>query len=165
MKHKEIWKDIRGYSGKYQVSNKGRIRSLLCNRVKILSLHDDSFGYLKVTLHAVKRKHYRVHRLVAQAFIPNPKRRPQINHKDGNKRNNGVKNLKWVTNRQNYDHALKNNLVARGERSGNHKLTIKQVLKIRLLSKVLTAYQIKKLFDVAYSTIHFIIKRKSWRHI
>ena len=63
-------------------------------------------GYLRVDLsNKDGKKHFKVHRLVAQAFIPNEEGKPQVNHKDGNKHNNSITNLEWVTNRENCDHA------------------------------------------------------------
>ena len=134
----EIWKDIKGYKGEYQVSNKGRIRSLdrykyqkgrygLMKRIykgKILKFDNDKDGYCIVKLrHKIAK---RVHRLVAQAFINNPYNKPQINHKDGNKQNNDVNNLEWVTAQENTIHAYNTGLIhyhvrKKGNLSSNSK--------------------------------------------
>lgn len=109
----EIWKDIEGYEGLYQISNLGRIKSLgnksNHKNEKIISISSKSFsGYWVIGLcKNGKRKGYIVHRLVAKAFIPNPNNYPQINHKDENKLNNWVDNLEWCT--QSYN-AKYNNL-------------------------------------------------------
>ena len=96
----EIWKDIKGYEGLYQVSNLGRVKSLRYNR--LMSLRTDYRGYLDVMFSVdAKTKRYKVHRLVAQAFIPNTENKPQVNHKDENKQNNNVENLEWCTNEYN----------------------------------------------------------------
>lgn len=102
---KEIWKDIEGYEGKYQVSNMGRIKFLKFKKIRILRSEKDVNGYLRVTLHKngiIKR--YKVHRLVAQAFIPNPNNLPQVNHKDEDKTNNNVSNLEWCDAKYNMNY-------------------------------------------------------------
>lgn len=110
------WKDIVGYEGYYQVSDTGEVRSLImwdgahyCRRKEpfLLSKANSSTGYYNVGLcKNNKRSCRKVHRLVAEAFIPNEEGKPQVNHKDGNKRNNNVENLEWVTSRENLVHAL-----------------------------------------------------------
>lgn len=112
---KEIWKDIEGYEGKYQVSNLGRIKSLERKnsrgnqiREKILKLIYDKDGYLLVNLYKnSKKKTYKVHRLVALAHIPNPNNYPQVNHKDENPSNNHISNLEWCTNKYNCNYGTK----------------------------------------------------------
>lgn len=98
---KQIWKDIPGYEGKYQVSNTGEVRSLNYNgtrKSKVLKQGTDKDGYKRVHLYKNgKNKNYLVHRLVAQAFLPNPNNYPIINHKDENPSNNYYKNLEWCT--------------------------------------------------------------------
>lgn len=113
----EIWKDIKGYEGKYQVSNLGRVKSL--KRYKrygnTIKLYEDIilkqgkvYNYSIVNLCKNKTiKNFRVHRLVAQAFIPNPQNKQQVNHIDGNRQNNNVKNLEWCTSKENITHSYK----------------------------------------------------------
>ena len=101
----EVWKDIEGYYGKYQVSSWGRVRNAETGHV--LNPYKNSKGYLKVGLSSGKRvmdKH-RINRLVAKAFISNPMNLPQVNHKDGNKENNSITNLEWTTDEINKKHA------------------------------------------------------------
>lgn len=109
----EIWKDIEGYKGLYQVSNLGRVKSLnrtvkrrnhydLTLKGKIKPLHLDKKGYQRVQLSKdCKLKTFKVHRMVAIAFIENKYNKPQVNHIDGIKHNNNVDNLEWVTNSEN----------------------------------------------------------------
>lgn len=101
----EIWKDIDGFYGKYQISSWGRVRNAESGH--ILIPYKNKKGYLKVGLHKNGEripKKFRVNRLVAKAFISNPYDLPQVNHKDGNKENNSVTNLEWVTNKENAEH-------------------------------------------------------------
>ena len=101
----EIYKDIPGYEGKYQITTWGRVYSVDKKYYLLPEVHEK--GYLRVDLYDKqgKRKHFKVHRLVANAFIPNPEHKPQVNHKDGNNQNNSITNLEWATNRENQDHA------------------------------------------------------------
>ena len=114
---KEEWRDIKGYEGKYQVSNLGRVKSLKDSkenyREKILSNSTDKRGYSNVNLYKNgKRNYFKVHRLVAEAFIPNPNNYPQVNHKDENKTNNCVSNLEWCTHEYNINYGTRNKRVS-----------------------------------------------------
>ena len=104
MKTLEIFKDIEGYEGKYQVSSWGRIWSV--DNQKFLRPEINSKGYMRVDLYDAygMRKHHKVHRLVAKTFVENPYGFPQVNHKDGNKQNNSFTNLEWVTDDRNKKH-------------------------------------------------------------
>ena len=106
----EVWKDIEGYEGLYQVSNLGRVKSLsridsLGRKYKEKMLRQsNSRGYLHICLSKDNnRKGYQTHRLVAQAFVSNPKNKPQVNHIDEDKTNNQANNLNWMTSKENND--------------------------------------------------------------
>ena len=106
MEKQEIWMDIKGYEGKYKVSNQGRVYSLHSH--KYLALGNNGKGYLFVQLwRDNKGKKEYVHRLVALHFIDNPEGLPQVNHKDENKENNCVENLEWCTNEYNNTYGTK----------------------------------------------------------
>lgn len=99
----ERFKNIDGFDG-YYISSWGRVYSDKLN--DFLKLNSTEKGYLRADLYKNgKPVHKKVHRLVAEAFIPNPGKKPQVNHKDGNKQNNSVTNLEWVTNQENSYHA------------------------------------------------------------
>ena len=95
----EIFKPIAGYDD-YQVTSWGRVFSRTNGKFVCQEVHHK--GYLRVDLYKDgKRKHFKVHRLVAEAFIPNPCNKPQVNHIDGNNQNNSFTNLEWVTDAEN----------------------------------------------------------------
>jgi hypothetical protein len=106
MVSKEIWKPIKDYEGFYEVSNLGRVRSVRRNKVMSGSIRKD--GYVSYNLvRDGKVKSKLAHRIVAEAFIPNHQEKPEVNHIDGNKHNNNVKNLQWVTPSENQRHAIR----------------------------------------------------------
>lgn len=103
----EIWKDVPGYEGIYHVSNLGRVRRTFKNgRSNILRGKKDKDGYIEVILSNGKKKYVRLHRLVAEVFVPNPENKPQVNHKDRTKHNNVESNLEWATASENTVHAF-----------------------------------------------------------
>jgi hypothetical protein len=120
----EIWKDISGYEGFYKVSNMGRVKSLsrIVNNnggIKVIretilktSSKNNWYHYVKLSINNVG-KVYRVHRLVAETFIPNPENKRTVNHIDGNKENNLITNLEWNTHSENLQHAYDTGLQVR----------------------------------------------------
>lgn len=112
MNEKEIWKDIQGYEGLYQVSNMGRVKSLPRwhrRTEKILKPHTIMRNYKRVVLADVHRNYvqYSVHRLVASAFLPNPNNLPEVNHKDEDPSNNSATNLEWCTHKYNQNYGTR----------------------------------------------------------
>lgn len=130
----EEWRDVVGYEGLYQVSNYGRMKSLIWNGGRLINPCLHTGGYMLVGLYKNgKRKNHFVHVLVAKAFVPNPFIKPQVNHIDGDKTNNQVENLEWVTGSENSRHAQRIGLIKyeMGSTHKNSKLTAEQVRYIR----------------------------------
>ena len=114
MIEQEIWKNIKNYEGLYKISNLGRVKSLpkyagrSYRKAKILKTNLDTNGYVKVILCKNNRTRFlSIHRLLAEAFIPNPNDYPQINHKDENKQNNSLNNLEWCTCKYNINYGTR----------------------------------------------------------
>ena len=120
----EVWKDINGFSN-YQISNYGRVKSKsryvnvgiknvnkFYKQEKIINQYYNGRGYMQVTIYndIGKPKTIKVHRLVARAFIENKNNLPQVNHKDGNKLNNCIDNLEWITHKENIRHSYRTGL-------------------------------------------------------
>ena len=102
-----MWKDIKGYEGLYQVSDKGEIRRIYKGgRTKLLKLWQSANYYTVCLSDHCRKKTHAIHRLVAETFLEKPEYAEEVNHKDGNKLNNNVENLEWVTQRENNIHSI-----------------------------------------------------------
>lgn len=164
----EIWKEVEGHKN-YFISNLGRVKSTKrYPEGRILKLNMTKQGYYHIIFYDMENeKAKKVHRLVAEAFIPNPENKPQVNHIDGVKHNNVVTNLEWCTPRENQLHAIDMNLIThvKGENHGRVKLTEEQVIEILNNGKYDTYTNIGKKYGVGRKTIELILKRKKWTHI
>ena len=114
MTQKELWKDIKGFEGLYQISSFGNVRSIPRPKskggmMKLLLIPRNNYFLIKLHKNGVETRHF-IHKLVASAFIPNPLNKPQVNHKNGNKLDNRVTNLEWVTCKENIEHAYRHRL-------------------------------------------------------
>lgn len=174
----EIWKDIKGYEGIYQVSNYGKIRSL--DRIdKINHFHKGRIlkpasikGYLHVNLSVDGNiNDVAIHRVVAETFIPNPHNLPQINHKDENKQNNMVTNLEFCTPKHNVNYGtrtIRASISQSGEKSHKHKLTQKEVEEIKSIykrkSKDFNQKKLAQKYNVSFQEISNIIRGKKWKY-
>jgi len=151
-------KHIEGFGGDYIIYSDGRIFSKK-QKARFLKQQINGRGAFCVFLYKNnKSKGYLVHRLVALTFIPNPKNKPYVNHIDGNKHNNNVENLKWVTENERQ--------TPKGEKSGNAKLTEEQILEMR--EKAKTRKRGEKIwleYGIVASTYYCIISRRAWKHI
>ena len=158
------WREIPEYSGLYWVSDDGRVRN---RKGIILKGAKGKSGYLHVVLSKYNTpKTLDIHRLVAITFVHNKDNKGYVNHKDGNKHNNRVENLEWVSARENTYHAtifgLKNDL---GSNSSNSKLTENQVLEIRLLANSLTNKEIAERYSISEQYVPLLLNYKRWGHL
>lgn len=165
----EIWKEVVGFEGLYMVSDHGNVKSLLYWRgsnCRLLVQNISKTGYRVVTLFRPGfSRVYKVHRLVAEAFLPNPESKRTVNHIDGNKLNNHVSNLEWATDLENIRHAFANKLIVTcvGEKQSATKLKSKEVLEIyqsNLPRRVLC-----KIYNISYTAICSIKNGVTWSHI
>lgn len=178
---KEIWKDVPGYEGLYQVSNLGRVRSL--DRYIPHSLGGKSFVKGRILSDKPRGKNGRycrvilyrngihlgesVHRIVAKTFIPNPDNKPQVNHINGIRTDNRVANLEWCTAKENDKHAwdigLKNSLGSNQSNAILHEDDIPGIK--RLIEAGLSNREIGKKYGIEESTISLIKLGKRWTHV
>ncbi len=175
-------KDIPGYEGKYYASEDGDI---FCHERKQFLHRNNCWALRKGKrlspslikgypgIHLVKdgvNKTFTIHRLIAITFIPNPKNLPQVNHINGIKTDNRVKNLEWVTNSENIKHAYRTGLLSSEDKKGskhfNSKLSESQVLDIRkMLSEGIKQSKIARQFRIDPSTISYIKTGRLWKHV
>lgn len=164
----EVWEDIKDYEGYYQISTFGRVKSLdrlvsgkrsnqkLKGRILKQSAKKANRNYKRYVVSLSKNskcKHFMAHRLVAQAFIPNPENKPEINHKDGNPLNNNVENLEWATHKENLDHAYKTGLIPNplyNDSDEIARLYIDEKLSIRKIAKI---------YNCNHQSVHSTLKR------
>lgn len=157
----ERWRKIKFAEG-YIISSYGRLFSEWSG--KCLTKKRRANGYELARLQINKKScYFLIHRLVALSFIRNSKNKPQVNHKDGNKLNNLVQNLEWVTRTENEKHAHKLNLYKTGEAQHKAKLTKAQVKKIRDLKGQKSSVQIALLFGVSSSSIRRVLRYETWK--
>lgn len=179
---KEIWKDIEGYEGRYQVSNYGNVKSLyqeyygghgkkqlIIRPEKLMALNKNNHGYIQVTLcKDGKYKSKKVHRLVLEAFTINPEYKPQVNHINGNKIDNHLDNLEWCTSKENIVHGIEtlHNKRACGEKQHLAKLNDELVIELRnKMKNGISPYKLAPEYGLDVRTIYRIKNNETWRHV
>ena len=156
-----MWQAIPAHPG-YFVNPEGEV---LGKYGRVLKPQLGTNGYLLVYPRVGGQSTTRsVHRLMALTFIPNPENKRDVNHKNGDKLDNHIDNLEWVTHAENAVHGFANGLLHRGEAHPNSKLTVENVRTIREIDqrKEMPRYRIAQMFNVDASTISSICNRKSW---
>lgn len=146
-----MWKDIEGYEDFYEINEYGEIRNKKTKQIRKLKPHKNGYIYIDLYKPKTKVKWFRVHRLVAKAFIPNPKQLPCVMHIDNNKSNNHIDNLKWGTISENTAQAWEDNLIDKRQDyivyNDTHELLChgqKEVMKlVNFLSSSSVNYAIK----------------------
>lgn len=166
----EIWKDIKGFEGKYQVSSYGRVKSLVGRKERLLKQQTSEYGYKYVVLRVNKlAKVFFIHKEVLKSFVSNHKCKKQGNHINGIKTDNRLSNLEWCNPSENIKHAFDNGLVTRlkGSLNTHAKLSELDVKEIRsICSKEHKNYKsIAKRYDISVANVSAIVLRKSWKHI
>ncbi len=164
---KEIWKDIKEYEGLYQGSNFGRIKSLYFNREHIMKFWIIK-GYYYVCLvdRNGKRTSFRVHRLIAQAWIENPQNLPEINHKNGITTDNRIENLMWCDHTENIRWSYDKLGFKRpcGNLCPNHKLDDIQISEIKnSLKNGISGIELSKKWNISRATISRIKHNKNYK--
>jgi hypothetical protein len=174
----EIWRPAPKYKGFYEVSNHGHVRSLnryvtrsdgvrQLQKGKLLKPWKAN-GYMSVELHKdLISQTYRVHRLVAAAFLLNPENKPAVNHIDGNKVNNHLGNLEWCTSKENIAHAYRTGLKTTklGDDRKNRILSSPQVVNILHMRGALPSKKIGELYGVSGETVRAIHNNRVWSHL
>lgn len=160
----EVWLPVVGFEGLYEVSNLGNIKSIERNGTKkggrTLSNVLDTYGYQMCKLRNKNIiKMVKVHRVVAQAFIPNIENKPQVNHKDGNKLNNCVNNLEWVTSKENINHAVKHNLIDVKKNLKNFEgIKVNQIHDGRIINTFNTVSEASKITGINRTGIQKVLR-------
>lgn len=160
IKTMKIWKDVVGYEDLFLISNCGELKSKRTG--KVLKQHNNRNGYMNVATKVGGRKGkdvcFKIHRLVAEAFIDNPECKPLVNHKDGDKTNNHVDNLEWATAKENCQHAIATGLTVPVAKLSCCKVDSAEEVKRLYKTGKHTHRTLGVMFDVHHTTIGKILR-------
>lgn len=144
----------------YEITRDGQVINKTNGHV--LKPQPNGKGYLRVS---IGKQLMFVHRLVAEKYIPNPDNKSQVNHIDGNKLNNTVENLEWVTNQENRTHAVETSLHFSGEQCQNHILTEEDIKYIKQNAGTKTNKEWADIYGVSPRTISDVVNYKTWKQV
>lgn len=169
MNRPEEWRPVIGYEESYEVSSQSRIRNSKTGNLLTPSI-TKKMKYPRVSLMKNKKTNTEyLHRIVANAFVPNPSNKDEVNHKDGDKSNCDIKNLEWVTHKENIHHAFATGLNkgSRGEKGSNAKLSEQEVIEIRYFSKEnkKNKKDLAKEYETSVANVYSILYGHSWKHL
>lgn len=159
----EQWKVVKGFEN-YLVSSLGNVKTVNGKLKKVVYDSKNNYGYVELWKNN-KGKKFRIHRLVAETFIPNTLGKEQVNHIDGDKKNNCVSNLEWVTPKENIRHAIENDLssIKYGSKNLASKLKEEDVKYIRENAGInKSVNDLSEIYNVSTTTIYNIINYKKW---
>jgi len=174
----EEWRDIPEFKGKYQASNKGRIRSLdreekrlghiyrVKGRVMSQSVNPNGYRVARMSLNSVVR-HKSVHRLIMLAFCENPDNKPSVNHINSDRQDNRLENLEWCTNQENSNHMKQSNRSLKGHLNHQSKLDIYKILTIRTIGghSLWPSRKIGSALGVSKTSVINVLKGASWANV
>ena len=158
---KEEFRDVVGFEAYFQVSNLGNVFSKRSNRILKTTKSETGYWAFATSINGIAHT-FRVHRLVAEAFIPNPESKPYVNHKDGSKTNNMLSNLEWVTAKENSAHAWATGLQL-PRPCPNRKLTAEQVREIRASN--LSQIKLASIYGIDRGNIGRIKRRETYKDV
>ena len=171
----EVWKPFPGFEDSHAISDRGRVKRTIpgtkCPRGYIRQAKPNNSGYIRISMRKNgKRKTVAIHRAVLQAFVGPCPDGYVCNHKNGDKTDNRLENLEWVTQKQNVHHALHvtgAHFIPHGEEHGESKLTADEVREIRRLYDTgeYRYVDLAEMYDVSFPLIGYIIRGETWTHI